>query len=165
MDLRKIWFIGLALALTLCGCAAKETLETIADDIPAEPVLGEMREISARLPDGAVSPVLSSEAEQLYLSEDYEILVQTCPAGNLNDTIQKLTGFDKDQLTVIETEQDGTRRYDFVWASAGEDGERLGRAAILDDGSYHYCLSVLRDAEGEKSQVVWSEVFSSFGLV
>ena len=90
--------------------------------------------------------------------------MQTCPAGNLNDTIRKLTGFDKEQLTVMETEQDGAKRYDFVWAAAGEDGERLGRAAILDDGSYHYCLSVLRDAQGEKSQVVWSEVFSSFGL-
>lgn len=163
--MRKLFLIGLALALVLCGCGAKETLETIADDIPVEPVLGQMREISVRLPDGAVSPVLKSEAEQLYLSEDYEILVQTCPAGNLNDTIRKLTGFDKEQLTVMETEQNGVKRYDFVWAAAGEDGERLGRAAILDDGSYHYCLSVLRDAQGEKSQVVWSEVFSSFSLV
>ena len=140
--MRKLFFIGLALALVLCGCGARETLETIADDIPVESVLGEMREISVRLPDGAVSPVLKSEAEQLYLSEDYEILVQTCPAGNLNDTIRKLTGFDKEQLTVMETEQDGAKRYDFVWAAAGEDGERLGRAAVLDDGSYHYCLSV-----------------------
>lgn len=163
--MRKLFLIGLALALVLCGCGAKETLETIADDIPVESVLGQMREISVRLPDGAVSPVLKSEAEQLYLSEDYEILVQTCPAGNLNDTIRKLTGFDKEQLTVMETEQDGAKRYDFVWAAAGEDGERLGRAAVLDDGSYHYCLSVLRDAQGKKSQVVWSEVFSSFGLV
>ena len=162
--MRKLFFIGLALALVLCGCGARENLETIADDIPVESVLGEMREISVRLPDGAVSPVLKSEAEQLYLSEDYEILVQTCPAGNLNDTIRKLTGFDKEQLTVMETEQDGAKRYDFVWAAAGEDGERLGRAAILDDGSYHYCLSVLRDAQDEKSQVVWSEVFASFGL-
>ena len=135
--MRKLFFIGLALALVLCGCGARETLETIADDIPVESVLGEMREISVRLPDGAVSPVLKSEAEQLYLSEDYEILVQTCPAGNLNDTIRKLTGFDKEQLTVMETEQDGAKRYDFVWAAAGEDGERLGRAAVLDDGRYH----------------------------
>ena len=163
--MRKLFFIGLALALVLCGCGARETLETIADDIPVESVLGQMREISVRLPDGAVSPVLKSEAEQLYLSEDYEILVQTCPAGNLNDTIRKLTGFDKEQLTVMETEQDGAKRYDFVWAAAGEDGERLGRAAILDDGSYHYCLSVERPADPEKvSQVVWSQVFSSFGL-
>ena len=126
--MRKLFLIGLALALVLCGCGARETLETIADDIPVESVLGQMREISVRLPDGAVSPVLKSEAEQLYLSEDYEILVQTCPAGNLNDTIRKLTGFDKEQLTVMETEQDGAKRYDFVWAAAGEDGERLGRA-------------------------------------
>ena len=36
---------------------------------------------------------------------------------------------------------------------------------ILDDGNYHYCLSVERPADPEKaSQVVWSQVFSSFGL-
>ena len=160
--MKKLWIL-LALASLLCGCAAEETLETVSDDI-IQPVMAQPGEISVRLPDNAVAPVLESDSEQVYLSEDYEILVQTCPAGNLNDTIRKLTGFDKEQLTVMETEQDGAKRYDFVWAAAGEDGERLGRAAVLDDGSYHYCLSVLRDAQGEKSQVVWSEVFSSFGL-
>ena len=161
--MKKLWIL-LALASLLCGCASEETLETVSDDI-VQPVMAQPGEISVRLPDNAVAPVLESDSEQVYLSEDYEILVQTCPAGNLNDTIRKLTGCDKEQLTVMETEQDGAKRYDFVWAAAGEDGERLGRAAILDDGSYHYCLSVLRDAQGEKSQVVWSEVFSSFGLV
>ena len=162
--MRKLFFIGLALALVLCGCGARETLETIADDIPVEPVLGQMREISVRLPDGAVSPVLKSEAEQLYLSEDYEIIVETVGGGDLSATIQRISGYTPDNLTVMETAQDGAKRYDFVWASAGENGDQLGRAVILDDGNYHYCLSVLRDAQGEKSQVVWSEVFSSFGL-
>ena len=57
------------------------------------------------------------------------------------------------------------KRYDFVWASAGENGDMLGRAVILDDGNYHYCLSVQRPADPEKtSQVVWSQVFQSFSL-
>ena len=57
------------------------------------------------------------------------------------------------------------KRYEFVWAAAGEDGERLGRGVILDDGSYHYCLTAMRPADPEKtSQIVWSQVFQSFGL-
>ena len=65
-----------------------------------------------------------------------------------------------------ETAQDGAKRYDFVWASAGENGDQLGRAVILDDGNYHYCLSVLRDADTtEKSQIVWRDVFDSFKLI
>ena len=68
-------------------------------------------------------------------------------------------------LTVLETEQDGAKRYDFVWASAADQGEQLGRAVILDDGSYHYTMTVLRDADTTESlQVVWSDVFGSFSL-
>ena len=69
-------------------------------------------------------------------------------------------------LTVLETRQGDIDRYDFVWTMAGETGDRLGRAAILDDGNYHYCMSVLRDAQNPKmSQIVWSDVFASFTLV
>lgn len=154
----------LFLALLLCGCASEETFETIADDFVV-PVMARPREISVRLPDNAVAPVLESEGEQVYLCEDYEIVIETLEAGDLNATVQTISGYEKDQLTVMQTQKETVTRYEFVWASAGERGERLGRAVILDDGSYHYCMSVLRDAEGKMSQVVWSDVFSSFALV
>ena len=129
--MKKLWIL-LALASLLCGCTSEETLETISDDI-VQPVMAQPGEISVRLPDNAVAPVLESDSEQVYLSEDYE---------------------------------DGAKRYDFVWASAGENGDQLGRAVILDDGNYHYCLSVLRDADTtERSQIVWRDVFDSFKLV
>lgn len=162
--MRKVWIVAWVLCLMLVGCKSEETLETVSDVLPDQPVLGKMREISVTLPDSAVSPVLSSEAEQVYLSEDYEIVVETRASGDLKATVEHMSGFDADQLTLVKTSQDGAPRYDFVWACAGEAGERLGRGVILDDGNYHYCLSVLRDADGEKSQVIWSEVFSSFRL-
>lgn len=156
----------LVLMLVLSGCGAKETLETISDDIPVQPVLGQVREISVRLPDNAVAPVLKSDSEQVYLSENYEIIVETHSGGDLNATITALSGYDPSQLTVMRTRQADADRYDFVWVSAGENGDRLGRAVILDDGSYHYCMTVLRDAENQKkSQIVWSDVFDSFCLV
>ena len=157
--------MGLMLAPLLSGCGAKETLETVADDIPLQPVLAEPAEISVRLPDNAVSPVLESDTEQVYLSEDYEIAIETRSSGDIGGTITDLTGFDPNQLTIMHTKQDDADRYEFVWVSAGEKGDRLGRAVVLDDGSYHYCMTVLRDAENQKkSQVVWSDVFSSFSL-
>lgn len=163
--MKKI-IMGLTLMLLLTGCGAKETLETVADDIPLQPVLASPAEISVRLPDNAVSPVLESDTEQVYLCEDYEIAIETRASGDLADTITDLTGFDPDQLTVMHTRQEDADRYEFVWVSAGEKGDRLGRAVVLDDGSYHYCMSVLRDAENQKkSQVVWSDVFASFSLV
>ena len=156
---------ALLLALLLSGCGAKETLETVADDIPLQPVLAQPAQISVRLPDNAVSPVLESDTQQLYFCEDYEIAIETRSSGDLSGTITALTGFAPEQLTVMHTSPEGVDRYEFVWAAAGEDGDRLGRAVVLDDGSYHYCMSVLRDAEHpKKSQVVWSDVFSSFAL-
>ena len=156
---------ALLLALLLSGCGAKETLETVADDIPLQPVLAQPAQISVRLPDNAVSPVLESDTQQLYFCEDYEIAIETRSSGYLSGTITALTGFAPEQLTVMHTSPEGVDRYEFVWAAAGEDGDRLGRGVVLDDGSYHYCMSVLRDAENpKKSQVVWSDVFSSFAL-
>ena len=162
--MKKIAMV-LLLALLLSGCGAKETLETLADDIPLQPVLAQPAQISVHLPDNAVSPVLESDSEQVYLCEDYEISIETRASGDLSGTITALTGFDPEQLTVMRTKQDDADRYEFVWVSAGEEGDRLGRAVVLDDGHYHYCMSVLRDAEEpKKSQVVWSDVFSSFSL-
>ena len=162
--MKKCW-IFLILPLLLCGCAAEETYETIADDI-VQSVMAQPKEITVSLPDNAVAPVLESDSEQVYFCEDYEIVIETLSAGDLDATIQSVSGYSKENLTVMETEQDGVKRYDFVWASAGENGDMLGRAVILDDGSYHYCMSVLRDAATtETSQITWSTVFNSFTLV
>jgi len=151
-------------AVLLCGCAAEETYETIADEL-AVPAMAQPREMLADLPNDAVSPVFSGEASQLYVSEGYEMVLETVASGDLRATIRSISGYEKEKLTVLETMQGDTARYEFVWVSAGEKGDRLGRAVILDDGNYHYCMSVLRDADMEtKSQIVWDEVFGSFSL-
>lgn len=161
--MKKVWIL-LVLSGLLCSCGAEETLETVSDNI-VQPVMAQPGEISVSLPDNAVAPVLENDSEQVYFSEDYEIVIETLSGGDLSGTIQKISGFSPENLTVMETEQDGVKRYEFVWASAGENGDMLGRAVILDDGNYHYCMSVLRDAETtEVSQIVWRDVFESFCL-
>ena len=159
--MRKCWMM-LAMMVLLCGCAAEETFETVADDLVL-PVMASPREISVRLPENAVSPVLESQGEQVYLCEGYEIIVETMDAGDVGATIRAVSGYDKEDITVIETQWQDVTRYEFVWAAAGEQGDRLGRAVVLDDGSYHYCLSVIRDASlSEDTQIVWNDVFQSF---
>lgn len=158
----KRWLWMMALAVLLCGCKAEETLETVSDEWIV-PVMAQPREISVRLPENTVLPVMEQDGSKLYMGQDYEIMVETLASGDLNDTIRTISGFENEQLTVLQTQQADADRYDFVWTTTGEGGERLGRAVILDDGNYHYCMTVLRDAE--ESIVVWQDVFSSFALV
>lgn len=149
------------LALLLTGCSAEETFETISDEI-LQPVMAQPGQILVNLPGETAMPVMENDSERMYLASDYEIYLQTMEAGDLNETIRTVSGYEKDALTVMHTQWEGIDRYDFVWSSAGENGDRIGRAAILDDGDYHYVLTVLRDAE--TTQIVWNDVFSSFTL-
>ena len=153
------------LMMLLCGCTAEETLETIADD-PVQPVMAQPREIAVYLPGEVSTPTMEGDTGRMYLAEDYEICIQTLGSGDLNATVQTVTGYDKDALTVINTKMDGVERYEFVWVCAGEKGERIGRGVVLDDGNYHYVMTVLRDEDTtENSQIVWNDVFASFQLV
>ena len=151
--------------LLLCGCGAQETMETISDEILL-PVMAQPRDISVELPGEAALPVVENDAGRIYICDEYEIVLQTLDAGDLNRTMQTLSGMERENLTVMETMADGVIRYEFVWTSAGEQGEQLGRAVVLDDGTYHYCLSALRAADkADKSQINLNQVFQSFKLV
>lgn len=157
---RCVWVLLLVFAL--CGCGGEETLETISDEWII-PVMAQPREISVRLPDELVLPVLEQDGKQLYMAADYELMLETHAAGDLDATIRGLCGYGKEDLTMIQTRQAEADRYDFVWTAAGEKGERLGRGVILDDGNYHYCMSVMRD-QGD-TLIVWRDVFGSFSLI
>lgn len=158
--MKKIWMLCL-LPLLLYGCGEKEVVETVSDE-PVYSVMASNRSVFVHLPEEAAIPVLTGEAQEVYQCEDYEITLEKLESGDLDRTIRFLSGFDRKDLTVLKTQQGNEDRYEFVWVCAGEKGERLGRAAILDDGACHYCLSVLRDAQ--EANVSWDEVFASFCL-
>lgn len=158
----KRWGCICLLVILLSGCKAEETLETVSDEWIV-PVMAQPREISVRMPEDLVLPVLEQEGRQLYMGPNYEIMLETMAAGDLQATIRNLSGYEQEKLTILETDQGEWNRYEFVWTAAGEQGHRLGRAVILDDGDYHYCMSVLRDAE--ESLIVWQDVFQSFSLI
>lgn len=152
------------LPLLLTGCSGEETLESVADEMVL-PVMALPGEILVELPGEAAMPAMESDTGRMYLASDYEIYIQTLEAGDLAKTVKTLSGYEKADLTVMETGTEDLRRYEFVWTSMGEDGQRLGRAVVLDDGNYHYTMTVLRDADTtENTQIVWSDVFRSFNL-
>ena len=157
----KRMLLLLMLVILLAGCRA-ETMETV-EDVWEEAPVAEARQIRVSLPGEEALPVMESSADRLYLGEHYQIEVQTLPGGDLNRTVQTMSGLEPGDVTLMQTAQAGLTRYDFVWAAAGEEGDQLGRGAILDDGNYHYALSVLRSADDTATrQIHWDQVFSSF---
>ena len=162
--MKKLWVLLLS-ALLLCGCSKNTALETVSD-VQAEPVVARMQEIRISLPPELSAPALQSDdGGKLYLCEDYSVLVQTLPAGDLGQTIRTVTGLEKENLQIQSTEQGSTKCYRFAWVTTGEQGARVGRTCILDDGAYHYVLTALADeANAEKVQNTWKEMFASFYL-
>lgn len=135
----------LVFVLFLGGCGGQATFETVLDQLEA-PVMAQMRQLQVALPKEASAPTLQSEeAGKLYLCDGYSLSIQTMNAGDLDATLRSLTGFSKEQLTVMTTEKHGIKRYDCVWSAAGEGGDQVARAVILDDGNYHYAVTVMAD--------------------
>ena len=161
--MKKCVFLFLICVL-LSGCAAEATFETIADDL-VQSAAAPMAQVHLELPEEAAAPVSENENGVLYQCDGYEILVQTLEAGDLDATLRSVTGRSREDLTFIETENGDGKRYDLVWTCLGEEGEQVGRACLLDDGNYHYVLSVLGDADrtGE-FEAVWEKIFSSYCL-
>ena len=160
--MRKLAML-LVMILVLSGCGAQETFETVADEI-VQSVMAQPREIWLSVPEDSAMPAMESENGCVYICKDYEVAVQTLESGDLNATVQLVSGFDRDRVTLLKTNQNGAERYDFVWTCAGES-QQLGRAAILDDGNYHYVVSATIDASlMEEYQEIWNGIFESFTL-
>lgn len=154
----------LLLALLLGGCTGEPVTETVADSLQV-PVLAEPAHIRVELPGEAALPVMENDNGRIYVWDDCTLVLQTLPAGDLEQTLYALSGRGREDLTVLRIPGEGRCRYELVWAAAGEGGDKTGRAVILEEGNYHYCMSLLQDtAAPEKSQICWDQVFSSFSL-
>lgn len=151
-------------SILLAGCAAEDVFETVADEF-VQSAAAPAAEIILSLPEDAAAPVSQSEAGTLYQCGGYELLVQTAAAGDLDATLRAVTGYGREELTVMETRSGTIKRYDLVWACMGENGQQVGRACILDDGNYHYALSVLADDNRVREfESAWEDLFSSYSL-
>ena len=162
--MKKCWILLIGL-LFLSGCGGKQPLETVADELLI-PVLAPQRELILSLPEDAAEQVLSvEESRRLYFCDGYSLSVQIFEGGDLERTVQNLCGYGTDKLTGMATRHQGTKRYDWAWTSASEEGARVGRAAVLDDGSYHYCVSVMaQETMSGQLGEPWERIFASLSL-
>ena len=162
--MKKSW-IFVAVVLLFAGCSAQGELETVTDVYGEQP-LSPAKQIVLELPQEVAVPAMQSkEAGTLYLCEDYTVTVQTGEAGDLNATLREATGFEKEQLALVETVRGELACYECAWSSAGEAEQQVGRAVVLDDGNYHYVVTVMADAsQAGALQKTWQALFDSMYL-
>lgn len=156
----------LMMAVLLSGCGAQETFETVEDLIPVQPVASP-QQLYITLPEEAASPTFREEnGGEIYVCDGYTITSQILESGDLEKTLTHISGKTSEDLQLIKTKQDTCDRYDFVWTSAGEEGLQLGRACILDDGDFHYTLTVMAREEtaGQLRETI-QELFDSCSLL
>ncbi len=162
--MKKCMFLLMIVCL-LTGCSFQETLETVLDD-NAVPVMATTKQLVFSLPEDAAVPSMESDGGMIYLCDDYTLTVQTLDSGDLDRTLRQITGFGKDALLVMETNQNGIKRYECAWTAAGEGEDQVGRAVVLDDGVYHHVVTVMSGY----SNIVdltseWTHILSSATLV
>ncbi len=152
----KILIVLLAMLL-LGGCASQPVFEGVQDVYAPAPV--QPKEVKLQLPS---AQMIQSDAGTLYLCEGFEVTVQIFPAGDLDGTIEAISGFADGQLTVMATSTADIWRYECAWAAAGEGGDAIARAAVLDDGQYHYCVTVMGPSENAVAMAdQWQKILNS----
>jgi hypothetical protein len=161
--LKKWITIGIC-AILLTGCAAPtfETLGDISHQQVAAPV---PQKVVLKLPEGAVKSVWSGEGDTMYLCNDYTLHLQTMDAGDLRKSIRLLSGFAPENLTLVKSTCGDHDRYEWVWTAAGEGGDAVYRCALLDDGNFHYALTVTASASTAGTLTEeWKNIMSTFCL-
>lgn len=159
----KKWIVLILLGSLLSGCAAP-TFETLGD-ISHEQVLAPVpKEIVLSLPKDASVEAMNNE-QTAYACKNYSICMQTMEAGDLYATVKALSGFSPDKLTIMESKTDTLKRYDFTWTAAGASGDLVFRAAVMDDGEYHYCVTAMAEATDMAGLMDdWNTLFASMEI-
>lgn len=160
---RAVWLLLVLLMLT--GCAQEQTFEFVTDEAVVQTV-AEPKEVYFQLAQEPAMPAMESDSGKLYLCGDYDVMLQTLQAGDLSRTVEQVSGFSLEDLTVIQTGTGDIKKYEFVWTTTADEGSCIGRATVLDDGNYHYVLSSTVEAgKIEEYQEIWNGIFESFKLL
>lgn len=160
----KKCIVILLLSTLLAGCAAEPVFEQV-EDVYAGTV-PDPAELAVMLPEEASLLAGQTEAAgQLYFCDGYTLTTQILSGGDLDRSLRTLTGYGADSLTLLQTVRDGCACVTCAWTSAGEGGDQVGRLLLLDDGTYHYAVTVMAPAEqaGSLSET-WDALLGSITL-
>ena len=154
--------ILLLLIGVLAGCSAADYEKM--EDVYIDQELPQPADLLVSLPPDAVQ-MTGQDENNLWLCDGYTVSRQTYPAGDLDATLLAVTGQSREKLNVLSLSTGNLKRYECAHVSAGEGGDQVARTVILDDGNYHYAITVQADAEkaGQLRQT-WQQMLQSVTL-
>lgn len=159
----KKWLLILCCVFFLAGCNS-EVFETVNDPNDVE-AMATPAQLLLELPEDAAVPVMNTSGGKLYFCDGYDVTVEVLSSGDLDETLRFLTGFGRSELEMLQTKRCGVDCFEGVWSAAGEAGDQVGRFVVLDDGSFHYCVTVFAPAHNAmESMESWYEVLDSVKL-
>lgn len=160
--MKKLWILLMAVALMAAsGCMAPDAYETM-NDMYLQGSVPAAGKLTMLLPVEAAALTMEGETGAVYVCDGYTVTLHTCEAGDLEATLRTVTGYDRENLSLMERMDEGMKRYECVFTAAGEGGDQVGRAVILDDGNYHYTMTLLADAAAAGALTdVWQNILSS----
>lgn len=161
--MKRCWILA-GIALLLSGCGVSPDYEQVLDVYAPQEVAAHSLELT--LPeDAAVLTLENGQNGKLYFCDGFTVTVQILEGGDLNGTLEAMTGFDRESLSLIQTQGSGYTQYECAWSCAGEGGDQVGRLLCLDDGAYHYVVTVMADAASAGALgTVWDSLFDSVSL-
>ncbi|MBP3633136.1 MAG: hypothetical protein J6J43_00995 [Oscillospiraceae bacterium] len=154
--------------LVLTGCA-RPVWETVSDTVPDVPVVAWQEKaynIELGLPQG-VELLNSNAGWSLYTDEQGQLQIETGTflAADLADAVKTISGYDEQELNILQTERFGLPEYQFAWVSASKEGSRVCRADLVMNGSD--CYAVVCSTPEQAGNTFADEVrqtISTFGL-
>lgn len=155
--------IGLLLVMGLLTGCNSQVLETLSDAYAQPQMMQPLRTLEVSLPEEAAVMTMSADTyDTIYLCDGYIVTTYIEPGGNLDRTLKTVTGYDSSRLTILETTRDGLACYHCAWSAAGEADMQVGKGVILDDGTFHYAVSVMADAsQAARLDATWQHILDS----
>ena len=159
------WMAILMFMMVLSGCSADTDLETVQYDLQESFPVYQPGEMNLILPESVDMESSSTDSGGIFYSfGNCKIWMESHPTGNINATLELLTGQSGEKRNLVKWESEEYRYYETVWTTAEESGIRVNRGVVADDGKYHYCIAVsVPEAEADHADQIVTMILD--GLV
>jgi len=157
MRIRFVLFV--VLVGMLSGCGGEPVYETIGDVWEQTEPAARPGRMEVPLPEGTQMEVMDGLGDSYYRVGSWDLWTNVLPGGDVKKSIQTLSAMNTDTLTVLKRSRGELECFETTWSVVSEEGQRVVRAGILNDGTYHYCLCISApEEEAEDAGEVFAQI-------